>query len=840
MVSTLRFFSARRPGALHLRARAHKLRAWLRQEWPVLVILLLPGLILSPSLFAGHATTASDIITLFPPWSVDLAPNTVPKNILLTDDAFQGSPWLLFIRSDLAAGRFPLWNAYVAGGTPFLAAAQSAVLYPPTWLAVLLPYPFGLTVMTLLQWWLAGLGMYVLARSSLSLRPLPALAAALSFMFSSFIVVWLIHPVGRPAVWLPWLLWASERALHAPSVRRVALLAGVMALVGLTGHPEMVFHVTLAAALYALWLVGTLPALGWQARLWRLLYWGSGLLLGIGLTAIQYLTMLQELPISLTVALRADEPLSGSVPLSGLLTWLVPNLWGNQTWNKPFWGPANYNEVVFYAGAVALVPAGIALLALRMPDHRRERLFFVLLGGGFLLMLYGIPPFSWLSRLPLLRFDSMQRLNLLPICAVAVLAGFGCEDMLRWARSKRPSQPVGQRARGAPGGVGQRFRESWRLLLAGLGGLAVALGSARVLVHLVQEQPTHLHWILFWVGLALVLVGGACGVVFLRWRGWLNGRVALCLVVLLMLCDQLPFAAPYVPQPQARLAYPPTPTIIRLQHTIGTNRMAAAGQILWPDSGVPYHLSDLRAFELIASARYLRYMLTLDPSLKGKPECCRTLVCPSATLLAVASVVYYATLPDEDANTCQPRSSAEAASSGPFVSLWTQGGLTLWRNTQARPRFYFASQVIPSSGESQSVADLALLSLTGRAAIIEGSARASAPGTAQGDITVMLDVSGEIRVRTQTEAGQWLIINEGYDPGWQAEVDGEDAPIHPANVLFQAVWMPAGTHTLHLTYRPTGFVLGLWTSALALLVLLSLLLSEWIRLRLVHTAMGRS
>src|SRR5687767_9721188 len=54
----------------------------------------------------------------------------VPENELLSDLAVQMQPWLMFNKSELAAGRLPLWNPYNGGGTPHLANGQSAVFSP--------------------------------------------------------------------------------------------------------------------------------------------------------------------------------------------------------------------------------------------------------------------------------------------------------------------------------------------------------------------------------------------------------------------------------------------------------------------------------------------------------------------------------------------------------------------------------------------------------------------------------------------------------------------------------------------------------------------------------------
>lgn len=800
---------------------------WLRGAWPVLLLLALPVVLLQHSLSGGGATTGADILAQQPPWSVDLAGQVgSPHNPALFDAPYESNPWFLFARHELLSGRFPFWNPYVAGGTPFLAAGQPAVLYPLTLLGVLLPYPFSMTIMALVKWWLAGLGMYVFARGSLRLGQVAGLTAALSYMCSSFIVVWLIHIVGSAAMLLPWALWASERVLHAPSRKRVALLALIAALVGLSGHPEMTFHVLLGASLYALWLIGAWSGQPWQARLRRLALWVAGMALGVALAAVQLLPFLTLLPQTLGTVMRSNNYSGIAIPLQGLLTWLVPNLWGNPAINHAYWGPRNYNEEVWYTGVVALALAGVGLLALRRRERRAEIAFFALLVVVFAGMLYRIPPFIWLTRLPVLDVDSWTRLGVLALLGVAALAGFGVEEVLGWGRAAPADRsPAGSR------------RYKWSIsaqlvgLLALLGGLLWTVGRFWHPPHLDATQTA---WEVLWMRFAVVLLWGSALLVLARWRGWLNRRWFAVLLLLLLLSDHLVFAAPYTPQPASSLAYPQTPTITRIQQTVGSARMAASNTLLEPDSLTPYRLRDLRAYDPTVSSRYVHFMLATDPGLaQTNAYCCQFLDCPSAVLLGVASVEYYATLPDEDPNRCAKLAPGQVAAPGPYVPLWTQGGLTLWRNTLARPRFYLAGQVQPVANEQADIAALATLGAGTLGAAIEGAA-AMPPGANSGkdSLTVVTDLPGEMELRAVNATPRWVVINEGYDSGWQADLDGAAVEIHPANVMFQAVLVPAGAHTLHLLYHPSGYAPGLVISLLGLLGLLGMLASEWVTRRL--------
>jgi uncharacterized membrane protein YfhO len=65
----------------------------------------------------------------------------------------------------------------------------------------------------------------------------------------------------------------------------------------------------------------------------------------------------------------------------------------------------------------------------------------------------------------------------------------------------------------------------------------------------------------------------------------------------------------------------------------------------------------------------------------------------------------------------------------------------------------------------------------------------------------------EIVVEVDAALPGYVVLNDPWHPWWFASVDGQDAPIIRANVIFRTVPVPAGRHTVRFQFRPLA---GAW------------------------------
>jgi hypothetical protein len=75
-------------------------------------------------------------------------------------------------------------------------------------------------------------------------------------------------------------------------------------------------------------------------------------------------------------------------------------------------------------------------------------------------------------------------------------------------------------------------------------------------------------------------------------------------------------------------------------------------------------------------------------------------------------------------------------------------------------------------------------------------------GSGNGKARIVHYANTEVEVEVDAPEGGILLLNDIWAPWWRASIDGADADILRADVLFRAVVCPPGRHRVTFTYRP--------------------------------------
>jgi hypothetical protein len=733
------------------------------------------GGFLGGALFTGRVLSPADVLLVQASFRDPGAPVHEPANRLLMDPTLQFQPWLAFERAEIRDGRLPAWNPFAGCGAPHIANGQSAVFDPFNLIVFLGPWPASLGWVAAARLWFAGLGAYLLARSW-GLGPWGRWFAGLCFPFCGFLVVWLLYPVTPAAVWLPWLLLATDRAILAPSVRSTSLLALAVGGVLVAGHVQTSAHVLLATGLLAAW---RLAAASGRTR--RAAAWGFGVVLGVGIASAQVVPLGEYLTKSPVWGERHREhPPSWMLTRPRLLEsacTALPYLYGSQRRGHPNLarglGINNLNES---AGGFAGLATLVWLAPLAFATSRREsetRFLLLLLGVGFLAA-FKLPPIDNLLRaLPVVGVTDNRRLTLWVAFALVFLGAIGIDAAAGGARLSR-RWSLAWAAAGLMLLVGAVVTPMAAPAMRGRAerhyrDAAVALDPAEASRRVDRQIRAMLDFTPLYLATAgLTFLAMAATSESARRRVAVSRAVPPLLLVA-TLADLFAFGVGLNPAVDREVQDYRPPLVTRLSEILTEGRRAiGVGEELPPNTLMRFGIADPRNYDSVESTRGLDYFEPLYEETNEARSSRRTVswrtverALPRLREAAVGAIVAATPPPDPSLFTAVERVGdawIARVDSPPRITLEGPGSATL----------------LPTSTPTA------------------------------------------IRVQVVAEAPTRLVARESWDEGWSATANGNAVDVDTYHDAFMSLYLPAGRCDVVLTYRPKPLAAGLATSALTL------------------------
>lgn len=362
----------------------------------------------------------------------------------------------------LKRGILALWDPTLGTGSPFLGGGTHHPMFLQAHLHLF--YPVNLLVLGLLErgqhiphvvlqyhhllhYAMAGAFTYLYGRQ-LGLGRFAASVSGIAFMFSGFMLAHVTHWTMIDTVaWLPAILACVARADATLRPRWGALGGLALGVAFLAGHPQLFYHVGLAAGALGLTLIARRAATDGP---WRRLAAILALVpvVALGIAAVQLVPSWEMAVASHRAGLGYDWKTTGSLLPAYLAQALLP--WGLFTVGN--WRSSG-SEYYLYPG---ILPMILALHAVMRRWDWRVGFHAALVVGGVLLafgdhyglyrVTYDLLPGLTLFRIPA-RFVGLAGF------AVAILAGIGAEALVTGPRPLALARGVRRLALGAAAGI---------------------------------------------------------------------------------------------------------------------------------------------------------------------------------------------------------------------------------------------------------------------------------------------------------------------------------------------------------------------------------------------------
>jgi hypothetical protein len=692
-----------------------------------------------------------------------------------------GYPFVQYHREAFWRGELPLWNPLSNCGAPFLAQWGTMTLYPLSLIYLVLPLPWSLGFFCLLHLFLAGLGMFCLARRWTD-DSFAATIAGVAFVFNGAVFSCLLWPNYTVALaWMPWIILGTERAWREGG-RAVVIAALLGALQMLSGVPELIVFTWLIVLV--LWVTSVA-----QRQLRAVSFVNVAVVIGLvaGLAACQLFPFFDLLANSHRTA---DT--------------------GGSKWAMPGWGWANLFVPLFhtYKG-----PQGVVF--------QHEQAFMTSYYPGIAMLLLAVWG-AWRARTP----RNLALLALLILSYVLALGPHG--QLFTWIKHVVP-------------GIGfARFPVKFVLLatfavpllaavaLAELRGeskvgptrsLGVFTGAAILvvgsLVLFAWKYPYPLqNWTELWQNTAvrvvlLLLIPAACLLACRSSHARIRVAAMLACVALVVIDavththQQNPTlaAANFVPDMwQHRYPGAPRPLrvaitpdaeerLLRSSITNATHDFLSKRLALWSNLNLLDGIAKVNG----SSTLQLRYQKDLERLLY--PTNRQQVVRWSVGLLDFLGVTH---ITGTNITDWAPRASA--------LPILTCG---------QRPVFATDDQALEAVTTSFEPRTHTYLPESVRQ-------ECTATGTGQARLDSVKIRAHRISCVVQCDEPTLVVVAQSYHRNWKASVDSTASPVFRANFAFQAVQIPAGRHELILEYRDRHLLLGGVITTVALVICLVL------------------
>jgi len=703
------------------------------------------------------------------------------QKFLWEDILYQYYPFHYFLFNNLRHLSIPLWNPYMFAGMPFLADIQTQVFYPLNWLFALISsqnqsYVFWLVELkAILHLLLGGIGFYLLMRE-LKLSKYSGVISGLTFSFSSFMIMHIIHlTLVSTFAWFPLILYFFYRTLSYRRLRDSVFAGICLGLANLAGHPQMTLHIVYCLGLFFILYL----FFNWHSKKTFILknylpFFILTIVIGFALAASAYLPAYQYSFHTVRELMTFAESAEISLSPSFFITILIPKFFGSLTAtgtdSVQFWAnPAGYAywETALYIGIVPLVLSIIGILFNR---HHLRWHFSILAILALLLALGRFTPFYRLAFELLPGFDRFRipaRFIGLLTVAFAYFTGLGIDVLIK----EKPNN---------------------RILIPGL----CLFGYALIILFLLitaaltktfplLKSPPLFSNALNQTGILFIFLVPLLIIIYLRNRYFRFAPVFASLLILLTFIDLYTFGHKFnLGTNKPEEFYPKRPFIDNLiketkETPLRINARSGSYMILQRNEGLIWQLELLEGYTPLKLTDYVTFEIPVERR--------------------------------NDLLNVKYRISIDSI----------RQTLGLVPNPTALPRAWLADSFIVIPERDRILSTLSDTGFDYRRVVILEKPPPFEPEPNHTSVpfrnVIITNRSREkISLQVKIDRPAILVLSEIYYPEWKALIDSRPAEILRANYCLRALPLPAGTHTVIFYYDRTWFNLGIIISLLAL------------------------
>jgi hypothetical protein len=699
-------------------------------------------------------------------------------------------------------GSFPLWNPYIYGGLPYVAAMHGDIFYPTFLLRMIMPTDVAMTVGFMVHIFLAGLFTYFFLRAW-GLSFYPALLGGLAYMMGGPIASY-VSPGHDGKLFVsaltPLALWMLVRGIRDGRLWAFGVFALATGLAVLSPHPQLLQYDLLLSGAFALFLAFSVgdreDALPRNTALARLGLSAVAVAVGMLIGAVQYLPVMEYVPWSPRAGGKGyDYATTYSFPLEELINTYIPQFSGILNAYSGRNGIHLHSE---YLGVAVLILAVLGFGAIRAMRRRAFARFWLgamivallwALGNStpFFHLVYAIVPGTKFFRAP-------STIIYVVALAIAVFAALGLERVLAREYSRR-------------------YLTGWAvaalvMLLLGVSGALTSMATAVALPQLIDRVPDNAGAIVIGSLRSFLVAAVSLGLLFAVLANKLRVKQAVWALLAVTAIDLWSIERLYWQfSPPASQLFASDPIIEYLKAVKEPGRVLALEISPQTDAQRDPYLSTESNGLMVHGIREVvgyhgnsigRYNDLIED---------RRLIEPQIWHLLNAQYLL------TDADTVPLEGVKRLA--GPVKNA--AGSTEYLYRLPGDNAFAWVAPVIVKAGDAPVLAtvtdarfDPTRAALVDSAAPLEGPQISAMPAPTGIDVHTVSYAPGQIvlQLAKPAPAGSMLVVSENFYPGWKATADGKDALVARTDYSLMGVVLPAGATHVEMTFTSAAYERG--------------------------------
>ncbi len=762
-------------------------------------------------IFKGNIPFPGDLLVgEYSPYSSNsyfgIAPGGVPNKAQGFDIIRMTFPWKEFAIESLETWQIPLWNPYNFSGTPFMANFQSGVFYPFNLLLLIFGIFPGWAMYIIAQPILAGIFTFLFLRQN-NLSKVASIFGAITFAFSSYMVVWLEYGIiGHAALWLPLILFLIDKNIKKFTISTCFLLILSLTLSIFAGYIQVSIYVFIFSFTYLIYKI-----ISEKKKLLLIINYLPIFVLPLFFSFIQLLPTFELFSQSTRSNFSADAIKDMLIPLYHTLTIFVPDFFGNPA-TRNYWLNGTYIERVTYIGVLPLIFIFISFF------QKKSKPYWFFFAWALFVYLFTLnTPFGVFINslhIPFISTGVPTRIIFLFTFSASILSAIGLNIWLKERKIIYKPLII----------VGFIYLFLWVFVFIA----PYYLKYSWILNLSVSKKNLILPSAIFILSL-LALV---------PFRKYKNIAIIFLVIIIFELFYFFNKITPFSP---AQFFYPQTKVINEIRKLSGIDRSWGYG------SG--YIETNFQTHEKIYSAEgydpliIKRYMELVTMAKDGKipKELKRSDVNITQggkslrenvyrkKLLDLLGIKYITFKDDLLSNNWQPNN--EVFPKEQYSLIWQDAQWQVYENKNALPRFFLTSDYILASNKTAALSFIYNKNIDlKKTLILEERPNILLDNKAKGNVKLILYSPNKVVFSVFASGNTLLFLSDNYYLEWNVKIDGELSKILIADYTLRAVAVPKGEHRIEFFYNPKSFRNGAVISLIG--IILMVIITAYVKISL--------